>query len=73
MSQQKTRMIAFIAANGGHNGWSFTALPGHGCYMAETVKPRRVLRELVHVALDGSIRYSDAARYGEIWSLGVCG
>lgn len=66
------RMIQRLQS-GTYNGFKFEPSGGHGYYMATKRTPTGTIREAVHVAADGTLRYSDSERFGEIWSLGTTG
>lgn len=79
-SPAKEKMLDNIARLGAWNGYGFQPLDGAGreYFVAEALAVdasgnRSILRFCVHVALDGSIRYSDSERFGELWSCGVSG
>ncbi len=65
------RMIDSLRRNGSIKGHRME--PNHHAGAQYFTACHGSHRTHVHVALDGSIRYSDSERFGEIWHCGVSG
>ena len=65
------QMISTLRAWGNCRGHRMEAL--HSAGAQYFVACRGGHRTHVHVALDGSLRYSDSERFGEIWHFGISG